>query len=120
MAYKPVFRVIKVLSVVLALALEAGLLNLWRRRQATRPANQTSAVPRDIDASESEPLMPEMQTGEMNPLSKAEVYLAFGRKRDAKTEIDLAVKNGTITHEDALLFSTQHEIQVAPTGAAQI
>lgn len=88
---------------------------LLRSRPPAKPG-ASSAVALDATApppelSTQENPLPQLPSGESDPLASAEVFLAFGQRNSARTLLDAAVASGQVSAADRDLFWANHDLR---------
>jgi len=101
-------------AVFLAINLLAGLLLLRRKRMLDKAAayerhsrELTMSAFSAFSAGEHLTLL--RDEVDVNPLTEAEIYVIYGRKKDAQLTLDSAMRDGRISAEQVVRFWSEHQ-----------
>lgn len=98
-------------AVFLAINLLAGLLLLRRKRMLDK-ASAYERHSRELTMSAfsaGEHLTLLRDEVDVNPLTEAEIYVIYGRKKDAQLALDSAMRDGRISAEQVVRFWAEHQ-----------
>lgn len=100
------------LVLVLTLGFLAGIVVLWSRLVAGKSnPNVVESAVSDLSLSafsrQDHPLMKHEE--DVNPLTEAEIYVIYGRKKDAQRVLDQAMREGRVTPEEVVCFWSLHK-----------